>query len=105
MNHLCGYRDKQILTIDEVIYLTIVLDGFLSSIKGSSLMNQSPPSLPFFDWVSQKMLPSPNASFQKGTMVLLMGFDPLESLLSKSMKHSSDQSCNCVGMRTPSITL
>jgi hypothetical protein len=51
------------LTIVQVFFSTVVLDGFLLSLEGSSSMNLSPPLLPFLDLVSQKTLPSLIASF------------------------------------------
>ncbi len=55
----------------ETPFATVVLDGFLLSMKGSSSTNPSPFPF-FFDLVWKTMLPSPTASFQQGTMVLCM---------------------------------
>jgi hypothetical protein len=73
-----------------VYFFTVVLDGFLSLIKMSSSMNWVASNIAFFDLALQKTLPSQNASFQWGAMVLLMGFFPLVTSSLKSLKHSSD---------------
>jgi hypothetical protein len=72
-------------------------DGFLLSMKGSSLMKRLPFPSFFFDLMWQTMLPIPTASFQQGTMVLwMMVVHPARSLLFKSMKHCSQGSSSCV---------
>ncbi len=107
----------------ETPFATVVLDGFLLLIKGSSSTNWLPCPSFFLDLVWQTMLP---ASFQQETMVLCMTVVPLaSSLLSNSMKHCSQVSSNRVKntntgnqwntalkeaaivskMRTPPITL
>jgi hypothetical protein len=78
-------------------FTTVVLDGFLSSMKGSSSTNWLPFPSFFFDLVRQTMLPSPTALSQQGTMVLPMRVVHLaSSLLFKSLKHCSQGSSNRV---------
>jgi hypothetical protein len=51
MNHLCHDWNKRMLTIVQTPYATIVFDGFLPLMKGSSLINRSPSPSFFFDLV------------------------------------------------------
>ncbi len=69
---------------------TIVLNGFLLSMKGLSSTNWSPSPWVFLDLVWWTMLPGPIASFQQETMVLRMGVvPPVSSSLSKSIRKVS----------------
>ncbi len=70
----------------------------------SSSMNWVASNIAFFDLALQKTLPSQNASFQWGAMVLLMGFFPLVTSSLKSLKHSSDWCYNCLKIKTLTIT-
>ncbi len=97
MNHLCCHWNKCMLPLVKTFFTTVVHDGFLSSMKGSSSTNWLLFPTFFLDLVWQTMLPSPTAAFQQETMVLCMKVVPLvSSSLSKSMKHSSHGSSNCV---------
>ncbi len=60
MNHLCHHWNKQMLTIVQNTFTAVVLDGFLSSMKGSSLMNRLPFPSFFFDlvWQTERICPS-----------------------------------------------
>jgi hypothetical protein len=42
MNHLCRHWNKRMLTIVQIFFTTVVLDGFLLSMKDLSLTNWSP---------------------------------------------------------------
>ncbi len=78
-------------------FTTVVLDGFLLLMKGSSLRNWLPFPTFFLDLVWQTMLPNLIAYFQQGSMVLHMKVVSLaSSLLFKSTKHCSQGSSNCV---------
>jgi hypothetical protein len=107
-------------------FTTVMLNGFLSLMKGLSSTNWSPFPSFFFGLGVTKMLPSPAALFERGTMILRMTVvPPASSLLFKSMKHCSQGSSSRVNnentenkwntalkgaalvskMRTPAITL
>ncbi len=98
MNHLNVTGISICSPLFETPFATVVLNGFLlSSMKGSSLVNWLPfPS--FFFWLGvTNNAAKPDCILPTGTMVLCMRVaHPASSSLSKSMKHCSHGSSNCV---------
>ncbi len=68
MNHLHCYWDKCSSPLLKLLFSTVVLNGFLSLMKGSSLLNPSSPLLPFFGLGVTNDATKPNC-------VLLIGDD------------------------------
>jgi hypothetical protein len=106
MNHFAMTGISVCSRLFKTPFTTVMLNGILLLMKGSSLTNWSLFPSFFFDLVWQMMLLSLTALFEWGTMVLWMRVvPPARSSLSKSMKHSSHGNSNRVKMQTPAITL